>query len=268
MPEIFKIETFKHLDTDTTHEEWSNTYYVIPEEENATVELPSLGDDALHILQYERNFHLSRVVLDRAVISTYLPDRAGVNEVTRAYPFGARGAVELVLTDEMIPLTSVLAIAFSGNAGRSSIKLYRGALSDMRTERRDGKLILGAGVGQNITDMAGVALGQGGTLGRLVIPSVRDGLVYGRYVNSLVVKGIRQRQRYQKKAARLSLDGDAITKRLQNAAKELNYLYASMRAFDAFKDYPVPSLAIDALTELKKAAEPLMTTTITDNNAE
>ena len=262
MAQIYKIEIFKHLKGKSTHEEWSNVYHVLDDSEFADVTSDRLDADCLSLLQMERNFHFETVQFDRGVISTYFPDEAGEKEIVRTIGYGDLGIRQLVLTDEMIPMTNVLAVSMSPKGGRQSIRTYRGALSDLSTARYDGEIILGINEANTITQGIYQALRGPGTLDRLVVPSVRNGVVAARHIHSIAVNGVRQRQRFQKKTPRVSYDEDAIRKRMEDAARELQFIIASMTTFDQFKDYKKLALAQKALEQLHESCNMMIGTTI------
>jgi hypothetical protein len=265
MPTLFKIELFKHIATESGRDNWSNTYHFRLDADNASVEDPLLLSYAINLLNGERTFHYNVVVFERAVISTWLEDEAGVDEIVRIVPNGSRGILALPADQSLYPLSNVLALSFAPISGRSSIKLYRGCVSYGNASITNGYITLNQNVRQGILDGLYNELNKNGTLQAMVVASMRNGIFKGRSIFSVSILGVRERQRFQKKGAKLSNDGDAITTRMMKAAKELAYILASMRAFDGFKDYKRPAAAQTALAELQKQAAEISEVVITVN---
>jgi hypothetical protein len=120
--EIFTVRTYKQF----AGFGWANTYEVqaAVEPVNSITAIESL---AASFVALEQGLHLPGVVIDRVVVSTYIPDGQPYNPSSfTSIPFsvpGQRGA-----TGEPLPLELALFVRRNASTGRDGRLLYRGCL--------------------------------------------------------------------------------------------------------------------------------------------
>jgi hypothetical protein len=122
--EVFTIRTYK------THVgfSWANTYEVqaAVEPVNSVTAIESL---AAAFVSLEQQIHMSAVVIDRIVVSTYVPDGQPYNPSSfTTIPVSLPG--QRVNTSEVLPLELALFVRRNAAVGRDGRLLYRGCLME------------------------------------------------------------------------------------------------------------------------------------------
>jgi len=125
--EIFTIRTYKAY----TGFGWANTYEVqaATEPVNSVTAIEAL---ASAFVSLERQIHLVGVIIDRVVVSTYIPDGEPYNPSSfTTIPVSLQG--QRLAPAEVLPLEMALFVRRNAATGRDGRLLYRGCLmeSDM-----------------------------------------------------------------------------------------------------------------------------------------
>jgi hypothetical protein len=107
---------------------WANNYEVeaLQDLSNPVVSLEAL---VTRIANLERPLHISSIIIDRATVSTYVPDSLPYNPNTLA-TFPLSIFATRTITSEPLPLEICLFVRRSVNFGRDGRLLYRGVLSE------------------------------------------------------------------------------------------------------------------------------------------
>jgi len=107
---------------------WANNYEVeaLQDLSNPVVSLEAL---VTRIANLERPLHISSVIIDRATVSTYVPDSLPYNPNTLA-TFPLSILATRTITSGALPLEICLFVRRSVNFGRDGRLLYRGVLSE------------------------------------------------------------------------------------------------------------------------------------------
>lgn len=247
MSRLFTIRIYKNAPALGISKEWLNEYHVETSAE-ADVSHLELDQARIDLQGYERSLHSKDVILTRAVISTAIENDVNAQEAVKSIGLGLPGLRPgLVDNVAVANLNIVLVVGFSGVTGRLARHTYRGVL--MTNELSIGAAAIQAR--QQVLDElrnAATALANSNTGGRLRIATERGAEIRHRAVVSIAVIGASLRQRTAQRRARLSIDEDAMIKRLQVLVREMALIDASIRAKNAVEGLDLSK--VESLTEL------------------
>lgn len=127
--EVFSLRVYKNLEA-RPDLKWANSYEfrLLP---GTTIVASTLENIVSAITSWELAFHLNRVVFDRAVVSTWVPDGQPYTPTSfQSIPLGgAKGARQAdLLNTDIAPLQLCLLGRASVAFGRNGRRLYRGVL--------------------------------------------------------------------------------------------------------------------------------------------
>lgn len=127
--EVFTVRTYKVFGEYA----WANTYEIAAREEAESNSQAFWIDIADRFIALEREFHLSTVLFDRVVISTYIPDGQPYNPVSfTAFPYSVPGLANP--TSDLLPADACLYVRRNALFGRDGRLFYRGCLHEAFAE--------------------------------------------------------------------------------------------------------------------------------------
>jgi hypothetical protein len=122
--EIFTVRTYKQF----AGFAWANTYEVqsVTEPVNSVTTIEALVSS---LVALERSIHLTPVIIDRVVVSTYIPDGLPYNPSSfTTIPVSLNGT--RVASADALPLELALFVRRNAATGRDGRLLYRGCLTE------------------------------------------------------------------------------------------------------------------------------------------
>lgn len=188
--EVFTIRTYKHQDIAVTSS-WANTY-----EAQATtgVVFGDLTTMAAIIMSFEKRMSQDTVIVDRAVVSTWIPDGQPYNPASFVVVNdGGSGLVTSPAADEVLSLDICLHLRRDVASGRQGKLFLRGALDEGDVAGRYGDIYLtdAAGIEARLSDAVSDSgldayMGLAESSLKLVMASLIGEDVITRTINQLV----------------------------------------------------------------------------------
>jgi len=127
--EVFTVRTYKTFGQYA----WANTYEIAAREDAESNNQAFWLDIADRFIALEREFHLSTVLFDRVVISTYVPDGLPYDPVTfTSFPYSVLGNANP--TSDLLPADACLYVRRNALFGRDGRLFYRGCLHEAFVE--------------------------------------------------------------------------------------------------------------------------------------
>jgi len=122
--EVFTVRIYKQY----VGFAWANTYEV-----QATIDIPNpitaIEALASNLVTLERSIHLQGVIIDRVIVSTYVPDAQPYNPATfTSIPISLSG--QRTPVGEVLPLELCMFVRRDAQFGRDGKLLYRGCLTE------------------------------------------------------------------------------------------------------------------------------------------
>jgi hypothetical protein len=230
MPEVFTIRIYKNRGGAGAGKEYSNEYaFEYPD--GTTVASPEPLQDLNKFVAFEKRFATSDILYNRGVISTLAPDDANPNLASKTIGLSGRGTKVVQPGQATLPHEFVLPLNIGGDGGRSGRKEYRGFLLDSDVTGLSGTYQLKAAV---LNDISGQLLNfvteNPNTIARMRLVSRYRGLVTVRGVATFTFGDLLFQKGTVNRRPKVSLDQDAIIRRLENLIKELLFLSASIGA--------------------------------------
>jgi hypothetical protein len=230
MPEFFTIRIYKNRGGAGTGKEYSNEYaFEYPD--GTTVSSPEPLLDLNKLVGFEKRFATSNIFYNRGVISTLAPDDANPNLASKTVGLAGRGTKEVPPGQATLPHEFVLPLNIGGDGGRSGRKEYRGFLLDSDVTGLSGTYQLKSGVMQDISNqLLNFVTENPQTIARMRLVSRYRGVTSVRGVATFTFGDILFQKGTVNRRPKVSLDQDAINRRLENLIKELLFLSASIGA--------------------------------------
>lgn len=137
--EVFTVRSYKHQDIAVTSS-WANTYEVKNEASASILDLQTM---ASIIMSFEKRMSQDTVIVDRAVVSTWIPDGTPYDpESFIVVEDGGAGLVTSPAAADVLPLDVCLHIRRIVLTGRLGKLFLRGALAEDDVAGRYGDIYL------------------------------------------------------------------------------------------------------------------------------
>lgn len=206
MPTLVEIKIVKNVDGQPPASEWSNSYHIEMSAEMNAGDAGGVGIEsdlfriaAEKLMDFEKNIHVPLVRILRAVCTTPETGDDNLPEHLRVVPYGQLGRHESGPDDVLLPFNTVFKISFAGKTGRAGANSYRGVLWQSDVTVSSGGYKLRPVPNQNLLDTINQGIANTGIRNNLRIVSVKAGVVTSRFVASIQIAGVSNRQRTQKK---------------------------------------------------------------------
>lgn len=255
----FRVRIYKQLKGQGQSDEWSNEYDIkMPTPVEVTD--PALATAVGSLVDFEVSIHTWAIEFKRAVISTQFEDDLVPQDASRTLGLTVTGARSGNNNNNIpLDLAQVLVVNFNGASGRASRHQYRGVLDDQIAPLSPLGYTLVTSARQELTNKIQTLMNS--AVGPLLqIANIKDDIITSRPVSSVTLGTVGNRQRHSRRKPKISLDEDAITKRLISLTKELSLVSASLAVRQALGGFDVSKIARlqSALASAKSSADAMV----------